>query len=239
MNYQELHKKLILNVGGVVEDNIVIEPGVKIIAKTELTDCGRKIFDEMNVFSLPDFNSKITYLNFKNKNLEEIVSNIGHLSIYNDTYVTILIAGISVEAELELVAHNEVKIARLTSSRTKAQLKPLFVLPKSYKNQKEKFKEYINKMLELRKSILKKPETKDELEAYNYLPYKAVSLTMSASLKDWHKIMIGRLSYEGVEIEVQEIFKKINNELKKEYPSLIKDIDWYYEQGNSKKYQDK
>jgi len=192
----------------------------------------------MNVYSLPDFNSKITYLNFKDKNLESIVANIGHLSIYNDTYVTILIAGISVEAELELVAHNEAKIARLTSSRTKAQLEPLFVLPKSYKNKKNDFKEYIEKVMKLRNSIFNEPTTKDELEAYNYLLYKAVSLTMSMSLKDWHKTMIGRLSNEGVEIEVQEIFKKINIELRKDYPNLIKDVEWYYAYNNSKKYQE-
>jgi len=77
----------------------------------------------------------------------------------------------------------------------------------------------------MRNSIFNEPTTKDELEAYNYLPYKAVSLTMSMSLKDWHKTMIGRLSNEGVEIEVQEIFKKINIELRKEYPNLIKDAE--------------
>jgi hypothetical protein len=237
MNYQEIHKKLIELAGGKVEDGIVIEPGVTLIAKTSLTDEAKNIFEKMKVNSLPDFNSKITYLNFKDKNLEEIVANLGHLSIYNDTYVTILIAGISVEAELELVAHNEFKIARLTSSRTKAQSEPLFVLPEAFKNEKEKFKKYINDLIQLRKKYFNEPQNKDELEAYNYVPYKAVSLTMSGSIKDFHKTMIGRLSDYGVEIEVQNIFKKINEILRKEFPNIIKDVDYYYSLNNDSKYK--
>ena len=236
MNYQEMHKRLIIESSGIVENNIIIEPGVKIIAKTELTDFSKKLFEEIFISSLPDLNSKITYMNFVEKNLEDIVSKLGHLSIYNDTYVSILITGISVEAELELIAHNEAKIARLTSSRTKAQEEPLFVLPDSYKNKMKEFESYINGIISLRNSTFDNPKNKDELEAYNYLPFKAVSLNMSMSLKDWHKTMIGRLSNEGVEIEIQKIFKKINQELRKEYPNIIKDVDWYYSQGNSKKY---
>ena len=237
MNYKIIHEKLIISAGGKIEDGIVLEPGVALLAKTELSQKGKEIFEKLNVYSIPDFNSKITYMNFVDKNLENIVSNLGHLSIYNDTYITFLIAGISLEAELELVAHNEAKIARLTSSRTKAQLEPLFVIPEAYKNNVINFKKYINEILKIRNTLFESPNNKDELEAYNNLPYKAVSLTMSMSLKDWHKTMIGRLSNEGVEIEVQNIFKKIHSILKKNYPTFIKDIEWYYQQNNNTKYK--
>jgi hypothetical protein len=237
MNYKKMHQQLIVANGGKVEDKFVIEHGISLIAKTELTKNGKNMFDAMNVFSLPDFNSKITYLNFGDKNLEKIVTNMGHLSIFNDTYVTILIAGVSLETALELIAHNEFKIARLTSSRTKAQLEPMFVVPFAYKNKIEKFKEYINGLLSMREKYFDKPIDKNEMEAYNNLPYKAISLTMSGNLKDWHKTMIGRLSDDGVEVEVQEIFKKINKILKNEFPTLIKDIDYYYSLNNNKKYE--
>ncbi len=47
-------------------------------------------------------------------------------AIQKDFQVTFLISGVSVETSLELIAHKEASVARLTSSKTNAMNLPLF-----------------------------------------------------------------------------------------------------------------
>lgn len=73
-------------------------------------------------------------------------------------------------------------------------------------------------------ATLSKPETEMEKEIKNILNLgnKAVSFTISMSIKDWHKTLIGRLSNHGVETEMLEILEKVAESLKYEYPISLK-----------------
>lgn len=245
--FTERHIKLIKNSGGVIEDNLFVRtPGIMITKKSRLTDKAKELFNIMNIDDSEDeasqhaeFNSRITYMAFKDIKEssraynDAMINEYGHLSVYNDEYITFLIAGCSVETELEFVAHNEATVARLTSSKTAAQDEPLYVLlGKRIDIQKEIIKEQIKL-----KKMWKKEFTDKDHEFFNMNTFgtKAVSFTITMSLKDWHKTLIGRLSNHGVEKEMLMIMEEIALKLKKEYPYLIKDIQEYYEMGNDKK----
>lgn len=58
--------------------------------------------------------------------LSEFVST--ELAPHPDWIVTFLIAGVSVESSMELIAHGEARVARLTTSKTSAMSCPLFRL---------------------------------------------------------------------------------------------------------------
>lgn len=55
-------------------------------------------------------------------------------SIHPDNILTWVIAGCSIEASLELIAHKEAIVARLTSSKTKAMDKPLYRIYDTFHN---------------------------------------------------------------------------------------------------------
>ena len=57
------------------------------------------------------------------------------------------------------------------------------------------------------------------------------------SIKDWHKVLIGRLSHHGVESEMIEVLSDIVDILNKEYPNFFNTKKEYFEMGNSKKYE--
>ena len=67
---------------------------------------------------------------------------------------------------------------------------------------------------------------------------KAVSFTITMSIKDWHKTLIGRLSHHGVESDMLEIMEEIAIQLKNEYPLFFNEIEEYYQMGNQKKYEE-
>ena len=142
--YQQKHKKLIEAAGGELDYNLVIKTGVMITKKSRITPAAKTLFDTMNIDTErpeyeqhAEFNSRITYLSFKDKKgdssafNERMIKEYEHRSVYNDEYVTFLIAGCALETELEFIAHNEATVARLTSSKTKAQDWPLFKLLKT------------------------------------------------------------------------------------------------------------
>lgn len=65
---------------------------------------------------------------------------------------------------------------------------------------------------------------------------KAVSFTISMSLKDWHKTFIGRFSNNGVEKEVQMICSVILSKLRENYSFILNTEEEYYKMNNSFKY---
>lgn len=235
------HLKLIKISGGEIEDDsFIISPGILITQVTKPTDEFLEISKLMNLddtrpeYELhAEFNSRITYMSFKDekndsKNYnEKMVKKFQHLSVYNDHHITFLLAGISLEASLELIAHNEATVARLTSSKTKAQTNPLFKI----NNNKEK--DYIKKVLDIRKEYLT-----NDLESDNSLlpGRKAISMTMTMSLKNWYKTLIGRLSNNGVEKEVLDVMTEICILLNNKYPLVIDKVENYYSKSNGEKY---
>jgi hypothetical protein len=183
-----------------------------------------------------EFNSRITYLSFKDEassSLEfnsDMVNRFGHRSVYNDQHVTFLIAGVSLETCLEFVAHREATVARLTSSKTKSQIDTL------YRVFSESQKESILKFIEFKNNVSNIGDT--EIDNMFNLSSKAISFTITMSIKDWHKTLIGRLSNIGVEKEVIEVSCRIALELKNEFPLVFNTIEEYFATNNDAKYSD-
>lgn len=244
-HHQQMHKQMIELANGVVEDIFVLKTGVMITKKSKVTSEAQQLFEAMNLDANrpeyeqhAEFNSRLTYLSFKAQKEsaadynERMIKVYGHRSVYNDEYVTFLVAGCAVETSLEFVAHNEASIARLTSSKTKAQNDPLFKLlgypnaPETVEKQKQMIVQYLENKAEGNEWI-------------NVLApgSKAVSFTITMSVKDWHKTLIGRLSKQGVETDMREIMEEIARQLKAHYPVFFNTIEEYYEMGNAKKYE--
>lgn len=260
-SFKKNHIKLITSTGGTVLDNLFItKPGVAITKVSSLTDTAKLIFDTMNINientdaeQSAEFNSRITYLSFKdekdltNRLNSNMVNKFQHLSVYNDEYVTFLISGVAVETELEFIAHNEASVARLTSSKTNAQNDPLYKLV-TFDTSDEMIK--IQKQLILQNITMREKliaeygndfllKNKNNREVFNLLNVgsKAVSFTITMSLKEWHKTLIGRISNSGVELDMLETMEIIAKQLKDRYPEVIKTVEEYYEMGNGKKYE--
>lgn len=118
--------------GALIEnDKFITKPGIKIIKASEITDefdnfliNNLKISNKDKFEKTAEFNSKITYMLFNNNNtdyLNKMINEYSHLSIFTDTYVTFLIAGISTETVIELLSHTEQKSNRWTISKTISQ----------------------------------------------------------------------------------------------------------------------
>ena len=252
--FQKKHIDLITQSGGSVNDIFVDDIGVMLTKKTSVTQNALNLFESLNIDihrepfeQHAEFNSRLTYLSFKDEisSSEEynrkMIHEFGHRSVYNDELVTFLIAGCSVETMLEFIAHNEATVARLTSSKTNAQNETLYRI-----RNKGLSEEFINIQKQMVKTYLKEvatlstPKNSIENEITNILNLgnKAVSFTITMSIKDWHKTLIGRLSHHGVETEMLEILEKIVDVLKVEYPIFFNSKEEYYEMNNNNKYQE-
>lgn len=242
--YQRIHQQIIKAAHGITDDIFVLKTGVLLTKKSKLTTEAQQLFDQLNIDTArpayeqhAEFNSRITYLSFRDKKEssatynERMIKEYGHRSVYNDEYVTFLIAGCAVETSLEFVAHNEATIARLTSSKTKAQDAPLFKIM-GYQTQPE----HVEKQKKLIRQYLAQKEVANELMNVLAPGSKVVSFTVTMSVKDWHKTLIGRLSKHGVETDMLEIMEEIARQLKAHYPLFFNSIEEYYAMGNTKKY---
>ncbi len=251
--YAKLHRELIENANGIVDDIFVLKTGVMITKKSQVTSDALALFEKMNIDTErttheqhAEFNSRITYLSFPEEKQsakeyhEKLIKKYGHRSIYNDEYVTFLIAGCAVETALEFTAHNEATIARLTSSKTNAQNAPLFKLLGKDKTFHEKQKQLIYDVLSYKNALEgNEREEKQKNEFWNILNLgsKVISFTITMSIKDWHKTLIGRLSQHGVESDMLDIMEEIAKQLKEAYPLFFNEIAEYYQMGNQQKYE--
>ena len=245
---------LISITGGTIEDIFVIKPGCILISKTEMTSNTHEIFNQLNIDTennseaLAEFNSRITYLSFKNilQDSKEYNYKMArmyqHLSVWGSQSATFLLTGISIETSLELISHNEASCSRLTTSRTKAMDNQLYSLNSvEYKNRElliNKIKMIDSQRKEVFKEIGENKTLKDR-ELVNMLScgYKATSLTYTMSIKDFHKLFIGRLSDNGNEEEVRLICEMMCEQLYKLYPMVIRNPGEYYKMGNENKYK--
>lgn len=150
-----------------------------------------------------------------------------------DTTVSILLAGISVETSLEFIAHHETKVARLTSSKTKAMCLPCFEI----NNYDQKMMTLIGRSLKSRSDF--------SVDLVNFeninltLPgSKSTFASFTATLMDWHSILIGRLGNPpGNEAAVIKVASKICQLLHEKYPQFIKPLDYYLASKNFVKYE--
>ncbi len=247
LSHKDRHVKLIELSGGKVEGDFVLLPGIMVTKRSSVSEEAKSLFEKMNIDTNrpeyeqhAEFNSRITYLSFKNEKSsskefnKKMIHEYGHRGVYNDEYVTFLIAGCSLETQLEFVAHNEATIARLTSSKTKAQNDPLYCI--SLDNNNADLKDYLK---EIKSGInTSNPNISDELKNMLHPGIKAVSFTITMSVKNWHKTLIGRLSHHGVETEMRQIMERIAIKLKEMYPIFFNTVEEYYQLGNNAKYSE-
>ena len=255
--YKERHTLLIRSANGSVADDLyVTKVGVMMTKKSGVTQEARELFDEMNMCSTisstdkhAEFNGRLTYLSFPDKPAlsneyhDKMIHQLGHRSVYNDEMVTFLIAGCSMEIMTEFLAHNEATIARLTSSKTNAQNNTLYrlrvdgVSDKFVALQRRIIKEFQDTRTDNREMIDKSNSIEKEVFNIMSLGCKAVSFTITMSIKDWHKTFIGRFSDSGVESEMIEILDDVINILRVDYPNFFNTKDEYYSMGNGVKYE--
>lgn len=253
MSYAEKMEKLVQLSGGTIEDGLfVTEPGVKLLACTELAEGSRELFDAMNIDDdrpdyeqLAEFNSRVTYLSFNDESSSskeynrKMVDEFGHLSVHSSYQATFLLAGVALETCLELVAHSEASVSRLTSSRTKAQDRPLFRISggESERQLQKEITSHISERVQDNHGY--DGLSKDERERINrlYGGNKCTALTYTMTIKDFHKTFIGRLSHHGVESGMREVCEKMCDVLHGKYPLVVRKPDHYYQLNNAEKYE--
>ncbi len=231
--------KKILDWGGaeIQEGIFVTKPVVKIIKSTQLDRNFADLCMELNInSSIPDylksseFNSRLTYLAFPNSPesvcdsfayANKMIHEHQHLSVYNDFYVSFLIAGISDETMKELLAHVEHRASRLTSSKTKAQ-DCTFYRVQGTPTQQQMQKNFIKEFLQLRVQHANstEPNTTEFANMMN-LPTKVCALVYSMSLKDLRKMIAGRLPEFGNETEIREVAGLMHAQLLQNYPVVF------------------
>jgi hypothetical protein len=159
--------------------------------------------------------------------------------------VTFLIAGVALETSLELIAHNEATIARLTSSKTQAMNVPLFRV-QGPDTSAQQF--LIREVLRVRTKFenLWKPHQNWNFDAghqslgtelFNMaLPStKTTCLCYSMQLSDFHKLFIGRMGPDGNEYDVRHVVRRMAEILHEKYPSTIQKPDVYLGLSNAAK----
>ena len=246
--------RLVLAAGGEISEGRFVErPGIALLSLTTLSEQAPALFEAMHIDrgrpeyeQLAEFNSRITYLSYLDEaggSAEDynrrMVEEHGHLSVHSATVATFLVAGVSVETALELVAHHEGKVARLTSSRTRAMDRTLYRV-QGGEAERAAQKALIEAVVAERDALLARDPAPDldgrEWRNRLNLGAKATALTWTMSIKDFHKTFIGRLSPHGVEFEVREVCEAVCLALHGRFPLVIKPPAHYYAQGNAEKY---
>ncbi len=256
---REMHQRmqtLVLGSAGEIEDHLfVTKPGILLLTEEpRLTDPARQLFADLHLSQdttdaqqLVHFKTAVTNLTFpkggKNteRYLEQVVRKAAHRSVVNDVRPVFLLAGIAAETALELIAHKEGDIGRLTSSATSAMRFPHFEINgEAWERlvQKVALLEHLlnhRKLFALSGAVGTFSHT---LEYQNRLHpgNKALALVFSMGLKDIHKMLIGRLAPQGNEAALQEVCTRMCTLLNQRHPQFIETPEWYRDQGNGAKY---
>ncbi len=245
VDYTKRMVELIEVAGGTVENDLfVTRPGCLLIANTILTGAGKDLVERLHILDRPEYeqmaelNARLTYLSFRREGepgdlyLHKLAREHQHLSVFSQATATFLLAGVSVETSMELIAHGEAKVARLTTSKTRAMDHPLFRLQGSAASQAAQRRQ-IQSALDA--MVGSKPEER-EFANINNPGSKATALTYAMNLKDYHTLFIGRLPEAGNETEVREICYRMCQQLHAIYPLVIRHPDEYAAMGNGDKY---
>ncbi len=156
-------------------------------------------------------------------------------SYQSDNLVTFLIAGCSIEASLELIAHSEAKVARLTTSKTNAMNNPLYRIYNELHNLTIDTR-FQKKLIDEIQQIRKEWNGMIPNEIFNTMNIgnKCTALTYSIKLADLHKLFIGRSRADGNESEVRSVIKSMHEVIHSKYPELPS-WDSYLKSGNENK----
>lgn len=239
--------RLVSAAGGVVDGQYVLSPGCIVLARTTVAPESAALLSALNIGASSDYaklaelSSRITYLAFKDapdaaasdQYLHRMATEAQHLSVFAATHVTFLIAGIAAETSMELCAHREARIARLTTSKTKAMDVPLFRLQGDAAAQATQ-----RAAIEAAVTASRAARGDLERELANMLNpgNKATALTFTMNLKDYHSLFIGRLPEGGNEREVREICGRMCALLHAAYPLVIRAPEAYAGMNNGAKY---
>eukprot|EP01119_Soliformovum_irregulare_P018038 TRINITY_DN5466_c0_g1_i2.p1 TRINITY_DN5466_c0_g1~~TRINITY_DN5466_c0_g1_i2.p1 ORF type:complete len:1067 (+),score=393.58 TRINITY_DN5466_c0_g1_i2:284-3484(+) len=168
-------------------------------------------------------------------NSQEIPKNMR-----GDLMATFLIAGISVETSMELIAHKEARVARLTSSKTMAMNFPLFRIQGWETWEQKRYLEgVLHQRLKFENSHAPRKSWEDGNEIWNITApgCKSTALCYTMSLRDFHGVFIGRMGPHGNEKEVREIVRRMADILHEFYPDIILSADEYLNLKNGDKYK--
>jgi len=166
--------------------------------------------------------------------------NIISINVAKEAQATFLVAGISIEPSLELLAHKEAKVARLTSSKTNAMNLPMFRIQGTNTWAQKKYIEEIIRQrhkFELSYNPRKAWDNGNEIFNITSPGCKSTTLCYSMTLKDFHSLFVGRMRPEGNENEIQEIVHEMATILHAHYPKLILSPKEYMNFGNAEKYK--
>jgi hypothetical protein len=124
----------------------------------------------------------------------------------NVMHASFLLAGLSVESSLELIAHGEAAVARLTTSKTNAMNVPMFRVQGAGSGDA---KQYLRRVQMLRRGFESEADPKQAwgaagVELWNATNSgaKATALVYTMTLADFGKVFIGRMGESGNELEV-------------------------------------
>jgi hypothetical protein len=194
----------------------------------DLTGCAR----------VAAFDGRITYLNFPDADrrsgdqyLTGILHHHGHTSVTARAYASVLFAGISIEASMELVAGRAGRSARLTSSNTASQNDTLYCLRRGTPAQMAEQRRMIETVLALRAEI--QAEAVGGQYAHNQLNLsnRAALLHIGMCVEDWHNLLRGRLQKQGNEPDVREAFARACLLLHDRFPYVIRTpVEYGYEE---------
>lgn len=178
-----------------------------------------------------EFNSRLCYLqvaNPENPNtlVHDMIHKYGHLSVFGDWSVSMLIVGLSDECLKELLAHHEIHTSRLTSSKCAAQANWANLIFRISGTEMQK--ETQLKGLSFAMHSLQQGKNKGNLEGLtteqvnNMVPACKVSACVAtATIKDWHKFIIGRFPAAGNEYQIRDLAHRLAVYFHSEYPDSI------------------
>jgi len=173
--------------------------------------------------------------------------SISGLMPRDDISCTFLFSGITTETLLELLAHSEATVARLTTSRTTAMNAPLMVLDTHVDKEFQKHlltklqqaRDHFENTYHPREVTGSTEEKKTQIEWFNVSQpgSKATAATFTMKLSDYHKLFIGRLPQSGNENQIRQVLSRACDLLNKLYPDVISEYTTYAGATNHAKYQ--
>lgn len=216
----------------------VSECGIILLKETRLSPAASKVFsvfgvnpDDTESNQSAEFNSRLCYLTKSNPEKENdlvqrMIHQHGHLSVFGDWAVSLLIVGISDECLKELLAHHEIHVSRLTSSNCKSQGDYANIVFRVFGTEKEQHIQLENitfTMNQLHNTYGTASLSGLTMEQRNSLvPSSKISACVAtASLKDWHKFIIGRYGVAGNEYQIRDLAHKLVTLFNAQYPNGI------------------
>lgn len=163
-------------------------------------------------------------------------------SPHPNNILTWVITGCSIEASMELIAHKEARVARLTTSKTKAMDKPLYRIYGSVHGVQcdTRFQKEIIKQIQMIRTKWSHSQGSKTIpqEIFNMsnCGNKCTALVYSMSLSDLHKLFIGRAGYNGNESEVRDIIQVMISQAHEKFPDYIWSYSEYLNSSNGSKY---